>query len=187
MNPWNNIKSELAEHFEAEDCMELWEKSISEIFHDLSFLCTPASKTCYINVRVGRCSHWLRPHQTRWTADGGFAWPSGYMGSSYSRTGSPGFDWSTSLTWNPVEKAWAPYWPRRYSHVIYIRVTVPSRTKRHPQAAIPVTLSGSPLLPDNGFQMIYGYRNGSDGWGCTATYNGDSDIHFEKAAEHSAE
>lgn len=29
-------------------------------------------------AEVGGCSHWLRPHQTLWTAAGGFAWRVGF-------------------------------------------------------------------------------------------------------------
>lgn len=57
----------------SEDDPELWQVAVQHILAQL----TPVPGML---VELGRCSHWLRPHQTRWTADGGFAWPSGYGG-----------------------------------------------------------------------------------------------------------
>ncbi len=72
-----------------------------------------------IVMEAGACSHWLRPHQTRWTANGGFAWPSGYGGRRWSRTGLPQLDWfftfewsSTGKTWFLRESSWEP--PKRH-------------------------------------------------------------------------
>jgi hypothetical protein len=29
-------------------------------------------------AEIGYCHRWISPHQTPWSADGGFAWPFGY-------------------------------------------------------------------------------------------------------------
>jgi hypothetical protein len=33
-------------------------------------------------MRIGACSHWVRPHQSRWLAAGEFALPIGYKGAA---------------------------------------------------------------------------------------------------------
>src|SRR6185437_9765561 len=56
---------------------------------------------------VGLCSHWIRPHQSRWTADGGFALPLGYGdGSGLLLGGLPQFDWSVNLCFNFERRLW---------------------------------------------------------------------------------
>ena len=101
----------------SDDDPQLWEAVGESIFADFP-------KTEGLIVEIGRCSHWLRPHQTRWTAAGGFAWPSGYGGHSFSRSGLPLFDWSvmlkrTSGGWELVSDDTAE--PS-------LRITIPSRT-----------------------------------------------------------
>lgn len=79
------MNTAIAQNLNAEDDPELWQVVIDTILADLQ-------AANGITVEIGRCSHWLRPHQTRWTADGGFAWPTGYGGTAFSRTGLPLFD-----------------------------------------------------------------------------------------------
>ena len=49
-----------------DDDPELWQVALDRIL-------TEFEKEPNLLVEVGRCSHWLRPHQARWTAGGGFA------------------------------------------------------------------------------------------------------------------
>jgi hypothetical protein len=187
MNLWNLIYEDISSKLEADDCLDLWELAVNEIFHDLSFLCQPSNKSTIITVRIGRCSHWLRPHQTRWAEGGGFAWPSGYGGRSLSRNGAPQHDWSTEVTWNPNAHNWSPYSPKRYRTSINMRISIPARTKQHDQAAIPVYSNGSPLIPGGQFKLIYGYRRKKGVWSCEAvSKGGDSRLHFEKVGEYHA-
>jgi hypothetical protein len=44
-------------------------------------------------LRIGACSHWVRPKQSRWIAAGGFALPIGYKGAAGWSNGLPEFDW----------------------------------------------------------------------------------------------
>lgn len=127
-------------------------------------------------LEIGRCSHWLRPHQTRWRADGGFAWPAGYAdGTGFSRNGLPEFDWSTRLSWDGAN--WV--FPYHFKHLggrrPELRIAIPSRTRRHRQAAIhTLRHTGGDWL-----RVFFGFRHKQDGWVCTA----DSSINGERRRE----
>ena len=56
----------------AEDDPALWEQVLKVLAEDASIL-EPVAAGSQLYAEVGVCSHWLRPHQTRWTAAGGFA------------------------------------------------------------------------------------------------------------------
>ena len=103
---------------------------------------------------VGACSHWVRPHQTRWTAAGGFAWPQGY--NSFS----PELDWTAIFSvqnrqWTPIEKCAA-------RKQVVLRVAIPTRTVRHKQAAVHTKWSTSQKA------ILYGFRNLNGSWKCVA-------------------
>jgi hypothetical protein len=119
-----------------------------------------------ILVEVGRCSHWLRPHQARWLADGGFAWPTGYGsgGGGYSRWALPQFDWSVVLGGNGT--AWEVV--RRRSVRTALRLAIPSRTRRHRQAAVHALWH----TEREKALVFYGFRKRDDGWTCTASASG---------------
>jgi hypothetical protein len=53
-----------------DDNPELWQVALDHILAEFETVSD-------VLVEVGRCLHWLRPHQSRWTAGGGFAWPTG--------------------------------------------------------------------------------------------------------------
>ena len=103
---------------------------------------------------IGTCSHWIRPHQARWTAAGGFAYPEGYQSLL------PELDWSTILSckgdsWTQLEKL-----PGKKP--IIFRVAVPARSARHKQAAVHTKWSTSPV------PVFYGFRNLRGSWKCVA-------------------
>ncbi len=120
-------------------------------------------------LELGRCSHWLRPHQTRGTADGGFAWPAGYGegGPSYSRHGLPEFDWHYLLMWNGERWIFPPEGYRSVNgRCPELRLAIPSRTARHQQAAIH---SRWRVAGKGKFKVeFYGFRLKPEGWVCTA-------------------
>ena len=62
----------LKERLSAEDDPALWEQVLKELAEDASIL-EHVTDGSQLYAEVGVCSHWLRPHQTRWTAAGGFA------------------------------------------------------------------------------------------------------------------
>ena len=185
MDTWPQFEHAILPLLCEDDDPSLWEVAINFIFHEAAFLARCAPDSTLISATVGCCSHWLRPHQTRWTADGGFAWPSGYGGHGNSRVGRPEHDWSTEFQWNPIDETWLPTESDPIVlERISMRVTIPARTSRHDQAAIPVTwVNGTPVLPQEPVFQIYGFRKQSRQWKCTAT-NESGAKHYELAAEH---
>lgn len=147
----------LAERLEAEDDPDFWRSA-------LTYVLSESEPRPGASVEVGRCSHWLRPHQTRWKADGGFAWPTGYGidgGGSYSRYGLPQFDWSIVLDWS--EGGWEPAPRRSVRHLL--RLALPSRTRRHGQAAIHALWHAGREKR----VVFYGFRRRGGAWVCTAS------------------
>jgi hypothetical protein len=110
-------------------------------------------------MEVGACSHWNRPHQTRWTAAGGFAYPEGY------KTNFPELDWSLIFLfrrdkWIPAEKLPA-------KRIKLFRVAIPSRTARHNQAAIHARWSTGAKT------NLFGLRKLRGEWECVAATDRD--------------
>jgi hypothetical protein len=139
-----------------DDDPELWQVALRHVLAE----CETVSD---VLVEVGRCSHWLRPHQSRWTADGGFAWPTGYGSGTgcHSYSSLPQFDWSVVLRW--TGSTWEPI--KRNSIRCSLRLTIPSRTKRHQQAAVhSVWHTGKEKKT-----VFYGFRKQEQGWVCTAS------------------
>jgi hypothetical protein len=145
-----------ADHLDEDDDPDLWQAALSYILAKIE----PGPDRL---VEVGRCSHWLRPHQSRWQADGGFACPTGYGsgGGGYSFLALPQFDWSVILRWNGAEWEVVP----KRSVRIALRLAIPSRTRRHRKAAVHA-------LWHTGREkeiVFYGFRKRAGGWACTAT------------------
>jgi hypothetical protein len=145
-----------SELLDQDDDAELWRVALSHILAEID-------KKPGILVQVGRCSHWLRPHGSRWTANGGFASPVGYGSGSggYSFLALPQFDWSLLLEWTGT--AWEVV--KKRSQRQFLRVTIPSRTRRHHQAAVHT-------LWHTGREnevVFYGFRKRENGWVCTAS------------------
>ena len=70
--------------------------------------------------------------------------------------------------WAPVEKA-------NGKRALTLRVTLPTRTKTHNQAAVhTVWTPGSPTVPDQEAIRLYGFRKIEDHWQCTATAGRES-------------
>jgi len=142
-----------AEHLDHEDDPDFWRFALRYILSEIA-------QGPGVLIEVGRCSHWLRPHQTRWTAGGGFAWPTGYAGGGHGRSGLPQFDWSVVLGRDGNEWEVAEGRPAR----IALRLALPSRTRRHRQAAVHAHWQmGREEV------VFYGFRRRPDGWACTAS------------------
>jgi len=168
---WTAIEATLAAQLDGDDDQALWEAVLQEVFKDAEALAQCETSNERILAEVGRCSHWLRPHQTRWVDGGGFAWPVGYGGIGYSRSGMPQFDWATFAYWSPVDKKWLPRAtrPTRSSRMITFRVAIPSRSLQHEQAAVhTVWRPGPPQHPRKELVQFYGFRRADDGWKQTA-------------------
>lgn len=138
----------------AGDDLGLWENALTILTDEFLQRYDDQAKNANWIFLVGACSHWVRPHQCRWTAAGGFAWPKGYKNSL------PELDWSVIFScsgrcWTPIEKL-----PGKNN--IVFRVAVPARTARHKQAAVHTKWSTaqSPIL--------YGFRMLGSIWKCVA-------------------
>src|SRR6185437_15741505 len=142
-------------HLRNGDDFELWRVALEQILSELPL------RTGSL-VQIGRCSHWLRPHQTRWTADGGFAWPTGYGSGTggFCPEALPQFDWSIMITWT------GDRWELAHdkSAKPALRVAIPSRTCRHQQAAVnTIWMTGKEKE-----RRFYGFRYKDELWSCTA-------------------
>jgi len=152
----------LRERLSVEDDPALWEEVLKVLAEDTSIL-GPVIVGSQLYAEVGLCSHWLRPHQTRWSAAGGFAWPVGY-GGGFSRTGLPRFDWSVTLQFNLAPIGWVIPEKLPTKRSISIRVAVPSRTTRHRQAAVHTVWPPRTLDAKRERTVFYGLRNLNGAW-----------------------
>jgi len=153
----------LSERLSPEDDPALWEQVLKVLAEDASTL-EAVTGGSQLYAEVGVCSHWLRPHQTRWTAAGGFAWPVGYGGTGFSRAGLPLFDWSVRLQFNPAPIGWVVPEKVPTKNSISVRVAVPSRTTRHRQAAVHTLWPPRTLDAKRERTVIYGLRNLNGVW-----------------------
>ena len=153
----------LKERLSGEDDPALWEQVLKVLAEDASIV-EPVTDTSQLYAEVGVCSHWLRPHQTRWTAAGGFAWPVGYGSTRFSRTGLPLFDWSVRLQFNPAPIAWVIPEKLPTKRFISVRVAIPSRTTRHRQAAVHTLWPPRTLDAKRERTVFYGFRNLNGVW-----------------------
>ena len=169
-NIWTALGTQVAAYLSSEDDHAAWETIASIVFSDAEALLLNLGSSVDVRTRFGRCSHWLRPHQTRWTADGGFAWPSGYCGQGFSRFGTPEFDWFLEARWDPKSKCWLSVKPRpERRRTLLFRVAVPSRTARHDQAAVhTIWRPGPPQHRRKELLQVYGFRKQDGAWRATA-------------------
>jgi hypothetical protein len=126
------VRLALQERLTVEDDPALWEQVPKTLAEDAAAI-ESVKRGAPLYAELGVCSHWLRPHQSRWTAAGGFAYPTGYGDGEggdlpVARAGLPRLDWSFKLLSNPASGEWvvpAELPTKRFS---CIRVAVPSRT-----------------------------------------------------------
>jgi hypothetical protein len=126
----------VAEHLSDDDDPRLWEAALSAVFCDAELLCRSNRSKRPIFSQIGRCSHWLSPHNKgSWFKDvEKFAWPTGYGHNGSWVFGLPEFDWSIVLKWDAANTVWdlVPKLPGR--RCLLFRVAVPGRTARHVRA-----------------------------------------------------
>jgi hypothetical protein len=169
---WTEIVSCVAPSLSEFDDVRLWELAIAEIFRDAQYLCELRRfyKRSPILSEVGACSHWQRPHQHRWLADGSFAAPYGYGGTGFKIHAKPEFDWSIRFAWSASEHGWVAAEGIPGKRPLTLRVTVPTRTNRHHQAAVhTIWTPGSPTSPKQQVIRLYGFRKEDGEWKCTAS------------------
>ena len=168
---WSQFRG-VEELLDSEDDPELWRVVLGQILADAQYLASNnRDKKITVFAHIGRCSHWLRPHQTRWitAADGRFAAPIGYGGSGYSRRGLPEFDWSLKWQWEREQEKWIPTLKPAGKRRLEFRVAIPSRTRRHQQAAVhTIWRPGTPAAPGEKAVQFYGFRQTDSAWQQTA-------------------
>jgi hypothetical protein len=169
------LQEVICQQLNTDDDPECWKVILDTVFADATHLCSvPEASRLNVFTEIGACSHWLRPHQCRWVADGGFAWPSGYGGFGWSLSGLPEFDWSIKGQWNGESSEWVPVEQIPRKKRLILRVAIPSRTKIHNQTAIHTIWSpGTPTYAKEQFAkekltQFYGFRRKKDQWLCTA-------------------
>lgn len=149
----------LWEQLSEEDDPALWTAVLTAVAEDAALVREPRRRSP-LYARIGACAHWVRPHQTRWSAGGGFVWPAGYGdGEGFSGvTGLPGFDWSTLLQFDPDLLCWKTPVDTPTKRHQSVRVAIPTRTTRHRQAAIHALWSTGTLDPRAKRTVFYGFR-----------------------------
>jgi len=55
----------------AEDDPHLWRSVLAVLLDEFSYRHPKIEKGTECFLQIGACSHWFRPHQSRWTAAGG--------------------------------------------------------------------------------------------------------------------
>ncbi|RYG68990.1 hypothetical protein EON80_10585 [bacterium] len=151
----------------ADDATDFWEFTCGILMKDAARFARYEDERFRFYLNIGLCSHWLRPHQTRWKADGGFAWPQGYGPNSRQRDNTPEFDWDEYLEWNAGAEAWEGI--SRNSVAIkqryVLRAALPARTARHDQAAVRAEwVFGLPQVREPKPTTFYGFRKIEGQW-----------------------
>lgn len=173
---------EISPHLTAEDDANLWRAAFDTMLADIETLYPEKGKKHEVFLQIGACSHWLRPHQTTWTAGGGFAAPEGYLQKYIDHTknswgpigsGLPEFDWFVVAHWNREEQEWEMVAPKFFGKKkLIFRAALPTRSRRHMQAAVhTVWMPGSPEDPAKRVTRLYGFRKQDEVWKCVAAGN----------------
>jgi hypothetical protein len=174
-----NFIKEIIPHLSTEDDVNFWLTAFDTLLSDVEALYPEKNKKQELFIQIGACSHWRRPHQHRWTAAGGFAWPDGYIQkyqdhikNSWGPMGSglPELEWFILLHWNHEEKEWQITEPKFFGKQrLVFRASFPTRTKRHMQAAVHTIWDpGTPERSDEKLVRFYGFRKRNQEWGCVA-------------------
>jgi hypothetical protein len=166
---WPLVEPIIAPLLGDDDDAALWPLALDTIYADAQALIRLASGSQRVLTQIGRCSHWMAPNQCRWTANGGFAWPSGYGAATFCLACLPEFDWLGSWTWCRRSETWIAMEGQPSSRDLVFRVAVPSRTRLHHQAAVhTIWRPGAPPLPRVEVTQFYGFRRHMTTWSCTA-------------------
>jgi len=150
----------------------LWIAVWNEIVQPIEAAVINMEHKTSLYIRLGSCSHWHRPHQSRLTVAGGFALPSGYLGGAFSFLGLPEITWQLIFRWDGDNSLWKSV--KRFSgkRRLVCRIAVPNRTRRHAQAVVNVRWEpGTIENPKLKATRYYAFRRGRAGWKCKAAGN----------------
>jgi hypothetical protein len=159
------------EHLTDDDDLRLWEAAIETIFGDAELLCKANRSKRPIFAQIGRCSHWLSPHNKgSWFKDiEKFAWPTGYGQNGSLIFGLPEFDWSVVWNWNEASAAWDVVPQLLGKRLLLFRVSLPGRTARHVRAVVHTLWTpGSPTIPNEELLQGYAFKKIGSDWKCVA-------------------
>jgi|SRR5579863_916805 len=148
--PFEAIEAKLT----ADDDPAFWQTALAILADEFANRHDEESPAGNWAVVVGACSHWKRPHQIRWTAAGGFAYPEGYQ--QYF----PKLDWSVTMIYR--EGQLIPVKKLREKKLRLFQIAIPSRTRRHKQAAVHTRWSTASK------SVIFGFRKLDEKWKCVA-------------------
>jgi hypothetical protein len=169
---WPAFRDAVLTYLDQDDDPSLWERVVNTVYAAAADLSRAILGRDRVRTVLGRSSHWLRPHQTRWTADEGYAWPVGYHGLPSSRDSAPEFDWVVEGRWSPASASWeiVPVRDPQRTKTLTFRVSVPCQTTQHEKvAAHTMWTPGSPPRPTSEYRQLYGFRRrGAGFWECTA-------------------
>ena len=126
---------------------------------------------------VGACSKWLRPHQTRFRVKGEeFAWPSGYSGVGFSRTGLPELDWCGCFQRadSGFARIDAPH--KIGKRQFLVRVAIPTKTIERRRASIHVLWKpGIPAAVRQPLARLLAFKKSDAGWKLVGGMTRDGD------------
>ena len=161
----NMLEPLIFERLACDDDPDLWEVATSTILADAVLLNQEVDEDIF--SQVGCCRHWIRPHQHRWTADGGFAFPAGYDSTTtgYSFRALPALEWSVYFRWSG--SVWEHGRTGRRSPLL--RIAIPARSARHMQAAVHTIWTPRSPLTKEKVVRLYGFRKKHGDWQLTAT------------------
>ena len=159
------LDAAIAEYLTDEDDPVLWDVAMNTILTDAAQLARDAKKPVF--SQVGCCRHWIRPHQSRWAADGGFAAPFGYDRTTTDNSfrALPDLDWSVFFEWTGT--MWKP--GRTGKRCFLLRIAIPGRTAKHLQAAVHTIWTPQSPVSKEKVVQLYGFRKKEDRWQLTAT------------------
>lgn len=152
----------LQERLGADDDPGLWAEMLRAAAEDASVLGPRSASKLY--AIVGRCSHWARPHQSRWTLAGGFSVPLGYGDGEGYLGALPQLDWSVTLQFDPGQPGWICPLQSPTKRFLSVRLAIPARTARHRQAAVHAVWSPATLEARHGRTVFYGLRRLDGVW-----------------------
>lgn len=153
----------ILKYLEESDDPKLWLEVLAAVAADAAGLYAQGMRSRLYAV-IGSCSHWVRPHQSRWTAAGGFALPIGYGDGAGLLEGIPNLDWCVTLQFNPGAMDWASPTQAPTKRYKSVRLAVPARTMRHHQAAVHAIWAPGTLDKKHKRTVYCGFRHFPEGW-----------------------
>ena len=156
-----------SEQYADDDDPDFWRVAITEIVGESLAYYHECRVKDPILIRVGRCSHWIRPHAGRYKVAGGFAGPYGYTntGQGFALGTPPHLEWSFTWTWDSERGDWKGVRGRPGRRPLMFRISLPSRTARHNQAAVHAMWDpGTPADPKTKSLQLYFFRKYENGW-----------------------